>query len=273
MPAIKQYLVKKRKKINPFSIKKESVKLDLNTGEILHPHSPKIHYVEIRNKPKDIKIAGILVRELNRARQRKDHSREAEIKKLIKKLGLEQKESRAIWNNIGAKRTWTDAWEHNSVKKVINRFSSGKILDIGAGASEYFIKAGEKLPDVTAMDISHNALIHSPYQKRVVANLNEISRTKKLPFKSRTFQTVNLAYLLNYIKNPEIFLSEVARVTKKGGKIIITGNPTYFVPSQLMHIHDILRYKKHLAKIGFRVHILTPQIDNPTTKMLIATKV
>ena len=113
------------------------------------------------------------------------------------------------------------------VKKILQGLGdiNGKlILDAGCEAGHVSIKLMEKGADVTAVDIVEPALekfrekIKNTKYKPKIMN----AAIQHLPFKHDTFDAVVCTETLEHAPNTKKCISELYRVIKPGGKIIIT---------------------------------------------------
>jgi methionine biosynthesis protein MetW len=102
-----------------------------------------------------------------------------------------------------------------------------KVLDLASGNSivgSYW--RHHYGADVTAFDISERALRDAKSRgvKTVLGSVEE-----KLPFKTATFDTVFWGDNIEHVFTPEGILSEIHRVLKKGGRVILsTPNQSYW---------------------------------------------
>jgi ubiquinone/menaquinone biosynthesis C-methylase UbiE len=98
----------------------------------------------------------------------------------------------------------------------------GRILDVGAGSAwvaEYFTKRDF---DVISMDIS---LINLEKAKQKVPSLLHScvsSDAFSLPYKDGSFEVVIASEIIEHVYDPEAFVTELSRVLKPGGQLIIT---------------------------------------------------
>lgn len=97
------------------------------------------------------------------------------------------------------------------VREVISKELSslqGKNLDLGCGAYSY-------LPSI-GFDFSEKMLkFNTNCIKKIVGSLEE-----KLPFRESSFDSITAIFVLNYIKNYSLLLSEIFRVLKDDGNFI-----------------------------------------------------
>lgn len=93
----------------------------------------------------------------------------------------------------------------------------GRILDVGCGSCAWNTDKWK----VVGFDLSRKLLEKGIGEGRLssiaVGNLKE-----GLPFKNSSFDTVVLSEVLEHLENPAEKLHEIARVLRKGGRIIVT---------------------------------------------------
>ena len=99
---------------------------------------------------------------------------------------------------------------------------SAKILDVCCGTGELSIRLkGKSKSPVTAVDFSHGMLAQakSKYGKKGVRF--SVADAEMLPFPDESFTCVTVSFALRNVTSIERTISEMTRVLKKGGKIII----------------------------------------------------
>jgi SAM-dependent methyltransferase len=99
-----------------------------------------------------------------------------------------------------------------------------RILDIGAGRG-YMSKllgdyirerGGEPAQVITACDLYPEYFLYKG------VSCEKVEFTSELPFKEESFDIVYAIEVIEHLKNPYDFIQELFRVTRSGGKIIIT---------------------------------------------------
>jgi len=126
---------------------------------------------------------------------------------------------------------------------------NGKILDIGCGVKPYqqlFVNTSS----YTGMEFDSN-------EQREKSQAEIFYDGKKFPFKNKTFDSIIFTEVLEHIFNPDEFLSEVNRVLKTNGTILLS---TPFIWYEHSHPYDYGRYSsfglKHiLEKHGFEITV------------------
>lgn len=164
------------------------------------------------------------------------------------------------------------------IKKVINIFkniyndSSGhKLLDIGCGAGEISEKLINIGYEVYGLDISRKALQAA---KKKGVKTKRWNLSKGLPYKNQAFEYVFAGETIEHLIDIEFILSEISRVVKKEGFLMITtpnlvhlpdrlsfllgNNPAQFLPTHeflKLHVRQFSHSSlHHLLQInGFRV--------------------
>lgn len=101
-----------------------------------------------------------------------------------------------------------------------------KVLDCATGTGDLaieFAKATGPRGKVTGTDFCSGMLDHAPAKatKAGVKVHFELADATQLPYKDRTFDVVSIAYGIRNVSDPMKALSEMARVTKVGGRVMI----------------------------------------------------
>lgn len=106
------------------------------------------------------------------------------------------------------------------ISYLIKRFKikkKYKILDSGCGRGDFALAFAEAGLDVTGIDYTDNLGNEKLFSRLGGINLEEDS----LPFKDNSFDIVFSKSVLEHIHKPEKYLSEIYRVLKPGGKLIL----------------------------------------------------
>jgi demethylmenaquinone methyltransferase/2-methoxy-6-polyprenyl-1,4-benzoquinol methylase len=128
--------------------------------------------------------------------------------------------------SLGSARAWRKA-----VAKLVNPQSGQTILDLAAGtgaSSVAFVKEGVR---VVAADFSTGMLEEG--KKRHPEIEFVFADATKLPFKAEEFDTVTISFGLRNVENTELALSEMFRVLKPGGKLVVCEFST--IPNRFLH--------------------------------------
>ena len=128
--------------------------------------------------------------------------------------------------SLGSARAWRKA-----VAKLVNPQSGQTILDLAAGtgaSSVAFVKEGVRVvaADFSTVMLEEGKMRH-PEIEFVFADAT------KLPFKAEEFDTVTISFGLRNVENTELALSEMFRVLKPGGKLVVCEFST--IPNRFLH--------------------------------------
>jgi ubiquinone/menaquinone biosynthesis C-methylase UbiE len=93
-----------------------------------------------------------------------------------------------------------------------------KVLDIGVGTGIFACELMRYGADITGIDVSDKMLEIA--KSKGVGNVL-IGNAESLDFADEAFDLVISITALEFIKNPEIAISEMVRVCKKGGRVVV----------------------------------------------------
>ncbi|MEY4902910.1 MAG: hypothetical protein RLZZ292_725 [Bacteroidota bacterium] len=142
-------------------------------------------------------------------------------------------------------------------KKAIDRLKSSqpqRILDVATGTADVAMETVRRLKPthITGLDLSHEMLEvgRVKIKKAGMDNIIELLQgdSENLPFPDASFDAVTVAFGVRNFEHLEKGLSEMARVLKPGGKIIVLefSRPTIFPFKQLFNMY----FKNILPLIG-----------------------
>jgi len=103
--------------------------------------------------------------------------------------------------------------EQNWRRRAVDHLPAGTVLDLGSGTGAAAPIFGDRR--VIALDPVHEMLMLSPIPERIVA-LGEA-----LPFGDASLDGVFSAYVFRNLTSVETTLSEISRVLRPGGKVVI----------------------------------------------------
>jgi SAM-dependent methyltransferase len=123
---------------------------------------------------------------------------------------------------------------------------TGKLLDVGCGSKPY--QALFTVDTYIGMDIDSE-------RARLTGIADSFYGGRVFPFSSGSFDSVLCSQVLEHVFNPDEFISEIARVLKPGGRLLLT---VPFVWDEHEQPFDYARYSSYglsalLAKQGLRV--------------------
>lgn len=93
----------------------------------------------------------------------------------------------------------------------------GRLLDVGCGPVPYYEAYRDLIEDSVCLD--YPGTVHGRENLDVVADLNVDPR---IPLEDGSFDSVLASDMIVHMKRPDLFLSELARVLRPGGKVLIT---------------------------------------------------
>lgn len=112
-----------------------------------------------------------------------------------------------------------DAIEKEILSELLKNVTFDEMLELGCGTghwTQFFINSGFK---VTAVDRS-KAMLEYAYQKDIDAEFLE-GNAEKLPFADGSFPVVASVTMLEFVENRQAVLSEINRVLKPGGYLLL----------------------------------------------------
>lgn len=106
---------------------------------------------------------------------------------------------------------------------AVSKLPSGLILDVCSGTGDVAIEVSKKNP-VIASDFCEEMLVlcSQKTKKKNISNIRCIQNdAENLSFRDNTFDGAIVAFGIRNVENIEKALSEMHRVVKKGGKVVI----------------------------------------------------
>ncbi|HET7690230.1 MAG TPA: class I SAM-dependent methyltransferase [Nocardioidaceae bacterium] len=136
---------------------------------------------------------------------------------------------------------------------MLPAYASGLLLDLGCGNQPLFAAYKRYASTVVAMDWPQSA--HASPHLDAYCDL-----TAQLPIADKVVDTVLLSDVLEHLPEPELLFSEVARVLRPGGRLILN---TPFMYQIHEAPHDYLRHttyslRRHTEKCGL---VLTELVE------------
>jgi demethylmenaquinone methyltransferase/2-methoxy-6-polyprenyl-1,4-benzoquinol methylase len=149
--------------------------------------------------------------------------------------------------SFGSARIW-----RKQVAKLVNPQSGQTILDLAAGtgaSSVAFLRPGVR---VVAADFS-NGMLEEGRRRHPGIDFVFADATN-LPFQEAEFDTVTISFGLRNVENTELALSEMLRVLKPGGKLVVCEFST--IPNKFLH----LLYRFYLKNLLPRISALVSKV-------------
>ncbi|GER91053.1 hypothetical protein KDW_52150 [Dictyobacter vulcani] len=162
------------------------------------------------------------------------------------------------------------ALEEAFVDPLLTRITYHKVLDIGTGTGRYALRFAREGKTVTALDQSPEMLAVAQkvaQDEQLAINFLQASLDHDLPFDTDEFDLLLSALMLCHVQDIYHAVAEFARVTKKGGHLLITdfhpasvdsGWRTQFVQSEVKYLlpnmpHTRQDYLEALTRAGLTI--------------------
>lgn len=120
---------------------------------------------------------------------------------------------------------WGNSLTDVQVEKLVGNIDGKTVLEIGASAGEHFAKLRKKQTNgrYVALDL-HPGITNPELMNKLITDFGVEfveGDAEKLTFKDDTFDVSSSLCVLAHVNNPEAVFSELWRVTKPGGKIVV----------------------------------------------------
>lgn len=142
-------------------------------------------------------------------------------------------------------------WRKKAIKKILN--NPKEILDIATGTADFAISAAKHTQaNITGIDISDQMIYvgnKKIKQKKLHSRIKlSIEDSEKLPFNDNSYDAITAGFGVRNFENLEKGLSEIYRVVKKNGYVVILepSTPKAFPLKQIFSIY----FQKILPFIG-----------------------
>ena len=138
-------------------------------------------------------------------------------------------------------------WRKKAIKKILN--NPKEILDIATGTADFAISAAKHTEaNITGIDIS-DQMINVGNKKIQQKKLNNriklsIEDSENLPFHDNSYDAITAGFGVRNFENLEKGLSEIYRVVKKDGYVVILepSTPKVFPLKQIFSIYFPLKF-------------------------------
>ena len=142
-------------------------------------------------------------------------------------------------------------WRKKAIKKILN--NPKEILDIATGTADFAISAAKHTQaNITGIDISDQMIYvgNKKIQQKKLHNRIKLSieDSENLPFQDNSYDAITAGFGVRNFENLEKGLSEIYRVVKKNGYVVILepSTPKAFPLKQIFSIY----FQKILPFIG-----------------------
>lgn len=115
-------------------------------------------------------------------------------------------------------------WRRRAVREIADEARSLQILDVATGTADFAIAIAEKAAQgshITGIDISEGMLEAGRKKSRGMPIDLLTAEAENMPFPDSTFDRVCVAFGIRNFEDRAKSLSEMYRVLKKGGKLVI----------------------------------------------------
>ena len=131
-------------------------------------------------------------------------------------------------------------------KKVAERMSSNdNVLECACGTGMISVHIATKCRSLIATDFSQGMLAKSRKRCKKIKNIRvEKANILHLEYPNESFDKIVAANVIHLLDQPDIAISELIRVCKKGGKII----PTYIITKEHGISTILIRLINHFTK-------------------------
>lgn len=131
-------------------------------------------------------------------------------------------------------------WDANFYAKYADTLKpdapGGRALDVGCGVGQVVGRLSEAGYEAWGVDVSEPNIERArKFSERCL-----LYEGKRLPFPDDHFDTVGALNVLEHVDEPEAFIKEVVRVTKPGGKIVIS-SPNFYRVAGFRDYHPRMR--------------------------------
>ncbi len=128
----------------------------------------------------------------------------------------------------------TASWYQENLKE----FASGDLLDLGCGKAPLYGVYKSLVTSVTLADWDNS--LHENKHLDMACDI-----TKKLPFNNNSFDTIILSDVLEHIPNPNDVLTELKRILRPNGIVLMNVPFMYWVHEAP---HDFYRYTEFMLR-------------------------
>lgn len=116
-------------------------------------------------------------------------------------------------------------WGRHAAVDMINAHHSGKVLEAGVGTGMSLGRYNDQL-SITGIDLSDEMLARARRRASTLPNVDAIHQmdVQALDFEDNSFDVSVGMFLLPVVPDPQKTMTELARVTKPGGQVILVNH-------------------------------------------------
>jgi 2-polyprenyl-3-methyl-5-hydroxy-6-metoxy-1,4-benzoquinol methylase len=152
-----------------------------------------------------------------------------------------------------AQQVATAPW-HLSTLRHLPDVRGLRVLEIGCGRGVFARELAERGADLDAADFSEAAVSHAARRLEGLHARVLVADIQSIPFEDETFDVVISQETLEHVDDPQLGLSELVRVTRHGGRLVVTG-PNY--------LNMLGLYRIALRLVGRRFTEMGQPINQP----------
>lgn len=122
------------------------------------------------------------------------------------------------------------------------------ILDVGSGAGQiaaHLLKYSDPTAKITCIDLSREMLRRAKNRLKSDRPSFVAADLAHLPFADASFDCVTCGYVLEHLPEPELGLSEIARVLTKGGRMLLLTTEDTFSGALTSRMWYCRTYNRH----------------------------
>ena len=170
----------------------------------------------------------------------------------------EKQRIKGVFDGLAADRTWESLYSGEisyrsynfvsrarAVQELLRSFTAGHVLDLGCGTGDFLPYFAQRNSHYIGVDVSEEMIArakinHSDLLKTVQARFL-VGDCDNLSFKDGSFDIVIAVGLIEYFSDISEVLSEIKRITKRGGVVVISVPNKHCLNTLLVDIFAPLR--------------------------------
>ena len=131
---------------------------------------------------------------------------------------------------------WDPTFYGKYADALVPQPAHGRALDVGCGVGQVVRRLDENGVEAHGVDVSGPNIAKA----REVSARCQIYDGRRLPFEDNTFDSVGALNVLEHVDEPEAFIRDLVRVTRSGGKIVLS-SPNFFRVLGVGDYHHTMR--------------------------------
>ena len=152
---------------------------------------------------------------------------------------------------------WDDDFYAKYSEALCPKQLGSKVLDIGCGVGQVVRRLMESGYEAHGVEVSEPNVAKA----KKVSKLCQLYDGVRLPFKNNTFDSAGALNVLEHVEQPEAFITELVRIVKPGGRIILS-SPNFFRAIGFRDYHPRMRGIINKYKNWQRLRAKRRQIAN-----------